>query len=194
MISIKTKITGLEYKEKTTWGNVFQVWTQHEGSRTEWHQVAKEKGFDSWSQWRSAAAKKINAENREWHRFQITNPNETIPKFLIGPTKTWQSHFPKKEQNQHSFKTLVDQISYQDNEKVQEIKNNFPEKTEFIGVVNKNKKIVLLEGHHRATAIALANKENIPIKIKSNPTIVLAELKPGEEELFKNILSVKPHT
>lgn len=190
----KRNIPHLIYREATTWKSVFSVWKNQEGVREEWHRVAEEKGFASWSDWRGAAAQKINADKRKWDRFEVLSPNQSIPKFLIGPTKTWQAHFSENEKNIHNFKTLVSRISYQNNEKIQAIKHNFPTKTEFIGVVLENNVIVLLEGHHRATAVALAQKEKKPINFVNNPTIALTPISKDEEKLFKNILSIKPVT
>lgn len=48
------EINGLRYEGETTWDDVFQSWQEREGTREDWQQVAKEKGWQSWTEWRDA--------------------------------------------------------------------------------------------------------------------------------------------
>ncbi|MDD4995229.1 MAG: hypothetical protein PHW53_02065 [Patescibacteria group bacterium] len=172
------------------WDEVFQHWHEREGSREEWQKVATEvKGYPDWQSWRKASADFIGAEGRNWKLYEILNPNEVMPKFLIGPWQNWQKNF--QEKNKHTFEDLIrmcpDWVNA--NGKIQQIKNNFPEQNEFIGIYFKESgKFVLFEGTHRASAIAQAVAEGKPIEFKNNPIIAVTEFSEEEAELLRKKL------
>ncbi|HNW56047.1 MAG TPA: hypothetical protein PKN62_03190, partial [bacterium] len=60
----------------------------------------------------------------------------------------------------------------------------------FIGLIRKDtNKIVCIDGHHRATTITLANKQNKIINFSQTPvTIALAELAIDECQLLDKML------
>lgn len=180
-------IAGLTKIGKTSWENVFNTWQKNEGVREEWHEVARKKGWNTWLEWRSASADKINAAKREWYEYQINEPVKTVPGFKVGPFKSWQDHFPENEKNQHVFRHLLTQTSFVENKKVQEIVKHFPLKTELIGLVTGRNNIVLLEGHHRATALTIFEQQKIE-KNNINVVIALTFLASDEEGVLDNIL------
>lgn len=182
------ELNHLHYEGETTWKNVFQSWFEREGTRGDWQQVAKEKGWPSWQAWREAWVEGFGAQERKWFRFTILNPLETVPQFRIGPTQSWQKNFPPDERNKHTFASLIDRSAYEENSKVKSMLNDFPEPTEFIGIYLPNGKIVCIEGHHRATALAIASKKGLDLKLKNLPTIVLTVFKEGEESLLESML------
>lgn len=66
---------------------------------------------------------------------------------------------------------------------------NLPFVTEFIGLVREdNRKIVCIDGHHRATAIAIAKKQGKQINFEKNITIALVHLKKDEIFLLDELL------
>lgn len=182
------EIKGLQYDSETTWNNVFQAWKDREGTREEWQQVAKEKGWESWEEWRDAWVRNFDAQDRRWFHYSIFDPISTVPQFRVGPTQSWQENFPAEERNQHTFATLIENVSYEQNDKVRGIIANFPKSTEFIGIYMPDKSIVNIEGHHRSTALAIMAKQGLSIKFKKLPTIALTVFKPGEEKLLDDIL------
>lgn len=166
-------LNGLEFIEETTWQNVWENWMQAEGSDPNWHQVAKEKGFHTWEEWRDSWVQNFNAQTRTWTRYSIMDPFATVPNFKIGPTQAWQKNFPQSEQNQHTFQELIQNVNVDTNTKVQAILNNFPDQTEFIGIYLPDKSIHLIEGHHRASAITIAAQKTQHIEFHQKPTIAL---------------------
>lgn len=181
-------IKGLQYKKKTHWDKVFQLWEKHEGSQVSWQLVAREKGWESWKEWRGMWIKKINAQKREWFRYAILDPLKTVPRFRVGPSQSWQRNFLPTEQNQHTFATLIQRSPYEKNPKVQAILKSFPSPTEFIGICLPDQTIVMIEGHHRATALALAAQHNLSIPFDPLPTLALTFFKEEEKKLLDLLL------
>lgn len=55
----EARIEGLRLESETTWNEVFQTWLEREGAREDWQQVAREKGWQSWEEWRDVMGKKF---------------------------------------------------------------------------------------------------------------------------------------
>jgi len=180
----------LKYLRDISWDEIFENWYKREGSRKEWQKFATEvKGWPDWRSWRKSAADFIDADKREWKLYEIENPNEFIPKCLIGPWKNWQNNF--EEKNKHTFEDLIKMHPHwvNDNGKIQQIKNDFPDKNEFIGIYFQNSdRFVIFEGSHRAAAIAQAVAERNPINFKTNPIIAVTEFSEEEAELLRKKL------
>lgn len=67
--------------------------------------------------------------------------------------------------------------------------DDFPAPTEFIGLIRQDSdKIVCLEGHHRAVAVALAKRQGKEIDFKEGAFIALAELPATEISILDQIL------
>ncbi|PIR75025.1 MAG: hypothetical protein COU34_04970, partial [Candidatus Magasanikbacteria bacterium CG10_big_fil_rev_8_21_14_0_10_43_9] len=172
-------IKNLVHKSKITWTGIFASWQSHEGQDPAWQALAREKGWESWAAWRENQADAIDAEKREWHIYEITHPNETIPTFLMGPFRGWQRHYPKEEAHTHSVADLVhDHTGWvQENARVHLLQDHFPERTQFIGVyAEEEDAIILFEGHHRAAAVALQVHDGDPLSFFTPPTIALTEM------------------
>jgi len=186
-------LKGLSYQSEVSWEDVFALWQEHEGTREDWQQVAKEKGWPSWAEWRDAWVGNFDAQNRKWKRYVIDHPLEMVPTFRVGPTQAWQRNFPEEESNQHTFAYLVERVSYEQNKKVRALLENFPSPSEFIGILMPDKSITAIEGHHRATALALAVQQGRDMIFQQLPTIVLTEFRSGEEELLGKMLQRGSH-
>ena len=110
---------------------------------------------------------------------------------LVGPYTGWQDRLPVK--NVLSFAEMLEiPQNYEmlsKNNKVLGMMKNWPANTQFIGIMRAdNNKIVCVEGHHRATAVALTAKNNQPLKLDGDITIVLCDLALGEEKLLDEML------
>ena len=181
---------GLTKLYDTTWERVFEVWKNAEGSDPNWQRVAKEKGFESWEAWRRNSLSPLEPETREWEVYKIDDVMNTVPKFRVGPYPTWQNLFTKK--NVHTFADLVttqpEWVAH--NRGVQSRANHFPESTQFIGVYLEDENVVvLIEGHHRATAVALAVAQGTPVQVNQKPTIALATMSGDEKTALEKILA-----
>ncbi len=155
-----------------------------------WQNFAtQEKGWESWEAWRGHQASLFEAEKRQWRLYEISSPNETIPRFRIGPFAGWQKHF--EEKNVNTFEDLVrehmDWVS--GNIGVRSRVDHFPQPTQFIGVyLEQDNVVVLYEGHHRAAAVAFAMHQGKPIEFRINPTIALTSVQGNASELLASLL------
>jgi hypothetical protein len=185
---IKLNLIMLKFIKETTWAKVFEGWESREASNPGWIRCATEiKGWPDWESWRKFSASQVGAENRAWQIYEFTDPINDIPKMLVGPYKGWQSKLPGK--NKQSFEELLNIPEnyefFRKHSAIDSLLKNFPSPTEFIGLIREDGRIVCLEGHHRATAVALAKKENRAIYFKGTIRIALAKL-PKEEYLLLN--------
>ena len=177
----------------TNWEEVFEGWRSRESSNPQWIECAtKIKGWPDWESWRTFTSKQINAPNRKWEIFQFSNPNEEVPEMLLGPYLGWQSRVVNK--NKTTFKELLEipgqYEEWINHAGVLEMMNGLPFTTELIGLLRKDiNKIVCLDGHHRGTAISLAQKQGRNINFSQTPiTIALTEIPASEFQLFEELL------
>lgn len=184
----------MKFLRDATWEEVFQGWKEREANNPGWIRCATEiKGWSDWESWRRFSASQIGAEKREWQIFQFTDPLNEVPQMLVGPYSGWQSDLPEK--NVTTFEALLTIPAmlqkYQTNLGVRSMIDALPFSTEMIGLIrDDHQKIVLLDGHHRATAIALAKREGKPIDFDTvKITIALAHLKKEEISLLDNVLA-----
>jgi len=182
----------MRFLKDTTWENVFGGWRQREASDPGWINCATNiKGWPDWESWRKFTASQLGLENLSWQIFKFTDPINEIPAMLIGPYTAWQSKVTKK--NQGTFEDLLN-ISEQfdffsKHDKVASMIADFPCPTEFIGLIREDLgKIVCIEGHHRAVAMALAKKQSGSIDFKGNITIALAKLGKDQVNVLDNAL------
>lgn len=145
---------GLIFLKDIIWEEVFSNWRQDEEPRADWQRHLRENNFPDWETWRQYYIKAWNLQNKDWKLYQIQNPLQLTPDFLVGPFSGWQELC---KQSGPRFKDIAS--NFQDHEKVQDLLKNFPKKTQLIGV-KVGKKIMLLEGHHRATALAQMKIQN----------------------------------
>ena len=183
----------MKFKRETNWEGVFDGWRQREANNPGWIECAtKIKGWPDWESWRRFTAKQFNAENRRWQIFEFTDPLNEIPAMLIGPFSGWQSRV--KNKNLTTFEELLDipeqYEHFSQHQGVLSILKGLPFATEFIGLVREDiNKIVCLEGHHRATAIALAKKQGKRIDFSQTPvSIALTRLPANECALLDEVL------
>ena len=115
-----------------------------------------------------------------------------IPNMLVGPFTGWQSKLPVP--NRHTFAALVripeQEASFRAHEEVVSMMENFPPLTTFIGLsLEGTDRIVCIEGHHRATAVALAALDGKQIDFGGSVSIALATLKTDETDLLDDVLA-----
>lgn len=182
----------MEFIKDTTWQEIFEGWRKREASNPGWIRCAiKIKGWPDWESWRRHSAEQIQAEQRKWKLYKFTDPMNEVPAMLVGPYSGWQSRFPEK--NVATFEDLLEIPKQFDefstHQGVLSIMDGLPFDTEFIGIIRDDiNKIVCLEGHHRATAIALAKKLGKDIDFTNSRTMIaLAHLPADEVQIIEEI-------
>lgn len=175
----------------TTWKDIFENWKNSEGVELSWQQVAREKGWPDWESWRRNSLAPMKPEMLSWEMFEFDNPMEEIPAMVMGPYKAWQKGI--EEKNKLTFTEFLEiPAEYERFVRhigVLERMNDFPD-TSMIGVIRPdNGKLVCIEGHHRACAVALAKKLEKEIIFKNPIRIAVAKLPPGGEVALDQMLA-----
>jgi hypothetical protein len=177
----------LEFIKKSDWQEVFDLWRAQEAHLEKWKIHYKERGYNSWEEWRKKGAEQFGCDKLDWGIYKIKNPLGSVPKFFGGPFAGWRDYFYNGKKTK-SFAQLAQLKKVQEHKGITDIVKKFPKKTSLVGLIVKNK-IFIIEGMHRSTAIALINKS----KQKLNSDIIIALAKFNKKELpqLKRVYPIK---
>ncbi|PKL36938.1 hypothetical protein CVV38_03565 [Candidatus Peregrinibacteria bacterium HGW-Peregrinibacteria-1] len=171
----------MEFKKDISWEDVFEGWRERESENPGWIECAtKVKGWPDWESWRRFSASQMGLDKREWKVFQLTDPLNEVPEMLIGPFAGWQSRVEDKQET--TFGELLEipeqYRHFSRHKDVISIMEGLPFTTQLIGLVRKDiNKVVCVDGHHRAVAMALEKKHGGGVDFGDTPvTIALAEI------------------
>lgn len=154
--------------KKISWPAVFKIWKQNEEKNPDWIKHYQQKGFKSWVAWRKIYIEPLNLDKLSWQIKIITDPLLTIPNFYGGPFKAWWGKFYSlKNKSSLTFEELAKLKEVKNNNRFTKLIKKFPKKTTLIAL-KVNKKIIIIEGMHRCTAIALIKQKNLPLKTNIN--------------------------
>lgn len=161
----------LIFVKSITWEETFSTWAKDEASLPHWVEHYKERGFNSWEEWRKSSVKNLNPEQLNWNLYEIKNPLETISDFYGGPFRAWKKkYYGNNEMLQ--FKELAQNSELQNDMHINEIIQNFPKESTLIGL-KKGEEVIVIEGMHRCCALAVAQEKGLNMDIKL--FIILAE-------------------
>lgn len=175
----------MTYLHDLTWDDVFAMWVANEGSSPAWAKVATEvKGWPDWRSWRMFTANQLKLPTRAWKLYAWDNPMEELPAMVVGPYSGWQNRLPAK--NVHTFADLVSipehYAHFSSNLNIQKMISHFPIQSCMTALRRPDGKIVCLEGHHRATAVAIARRDGQTMVFSLPPQVAVATL--GTDELI----------
>lgn len=153
-----------------SWTKLFRAWEKREASQPMWIKHYRQRGYASWREWRTAAFSDLKPQQKKWTLYQVENPERIVSTWFGGPFRGWRKHYPGRTV---TFKTLAQRQAIRNNGKVLSIMHRPPTKTQMLGVIWRGK-IVVIEGMHRACAVALASKKGK--KLRMSITIALAPL------------------
>ncbi len=171
-MKIPDKYKSLEYIHDRSWDEIFSVWRSYEAYQKSWKNHWQEREFNSWDDWRKDYISSISPENKKWSIYRINNISD-VSNFYGVPSRGWIEKCYNGEVTK-KLSEISDHPVIKNNDKIDAIKNNFPYQTMLTGVVNENK-IILVEGMHRA--LALARIAGDGLKIEGDMIIALAEHK-----------------
>ncbi|MCX6729909.1 MAG: hypothetical protein NT058_00185 [Candidatus Portnoybacteria bacterium] len=151
---------------KCEWEEVFLEWYKNEGEKENWNTIAKERGFESWADWRlNGYAKRFKCAKADWGLYEIENPSKVILKWFGGPFRTWIEKYYNNEKTKSFGELAMNQeiINYPP---IKSMAKNYPKNSVITALELKNKKIVVIEGMHRSCALALMTKQEKPFQGK----------------------------
>ncbi len=160
----------LEFLRPIAWTDIFDIWRECEAWQRSWKEHWESRGFESWNEWRSTYIRPYHPETLDWSLYRIPDPTAAFPDVYGVPTDAWIRKAYGGETTRR-LREIVDAPVIKENAKIDAIKSNFPDSTMLIGLLFRGD-IVLLEGTHRAIALATWNPDTL---FASQVTIALAE-------------------
>lgn len=170
MITIPEQYASLIHIKSLSWKEVFDTWRNLEAWQESWKEHWTERGFNSWDEWREAYAAPLHPETLSWEMYHIADPIKDLPLFYGTPTKGWIEKAYGGEMTKQ-LKDISNLPIITENQKILDIKQAFPKETMLTGIVHEGK-IVLIEGMHRANALATWNPKT---PFVGNVTIALVQ-------------------
>ena len=145
---------------KLNWEEVFSFWYQNEGLDKGWQALAKKNGFASWADWRlKAYAQPFECSRAKWGLYEVSKAPQTVSGFYGGPFKAWQEHYYAGAKTR-TFAELVTKKEILTNPKIKDLIKKYPATSIIIALELKDGKIFVIEGTHRACALAALAKNN----------------------------------
>ncbi|HBI16669.1 MAG TPA: hypothetical protein DDY52_00715 [Candidatus Moranbacteria bacterium] len=151
-LEIPEQYASLEFEREIEWRDIFAAWRVSEAYQKDWKNHWIERGFESWDDWRENYIAPLEPEKHLWKIYRINNPLQDVNLMYGVPSRGWQEKCYAGETTK-TIKEILNHPVVMENEKVKLIMNNFPFQTMLTGVIHENK-IVLVEGMHRALALA----------------------------------------
>ena len=151
---------------KCEWEEVFLEWYKNEGENPGWVNLAKERGFASWADWRlNGYAKRFECAKANWAFYEIFDVSNVILNWYGGPFRSWiERHYDNEKTK--SFGELAARVDVRENPGVNARFNNYPKDSVITALKLKNGKIFVIEGMHRTCALAIMAKQGKPLKDK----------------------------
>lgn len=144
---------------------VFETWRNIEESVEHWTGVWQSKGFKSWEDWRRATHAPLFEKQLNWNLYKINEPLKSVPQWQAGMFHVWNKCFYNSFNEQPPLlKDLLTHPGVHNHWYIREIANNFPASTTLTALNMPNGDIVLVEGMHRACAIAMLAHDNKSLK------------------------------
>lgn len=139
--------------------DVFSFWRANEAWNPKWQKVAQEKGFASWEAWRRKFLSRLEETTEpEWVLEELTNPLEQVPQWHGGPFAGWIKNV-YQGQSSMPFTQIIEQSFMRGHDYIPGLVKNFPKLTVLTLVEDASGKILVVEGMHRACALAVMVKE-----------------------------------
>jgi hypothetical protein len=180
--------------EQQSFDHVFMHWLLAEVDKLEERDLlvlAKEKGFNSITEWRLNTALRLGMDRKEWEMMPISNPNEFLPEVLIGPFQGWSKFFTN-ELNTRFIDALEIPEFYEwcsMHNRIPQIAGDFPKNSNIILYRRPDGRFIHIEGGHRMCAVAYAIKVGNPVDFTSRiVTAAVADISEGELEQLKAFL------
>jgi hypothetical protein len=144
-----------------SWEEVFLEWYKGEGSRENWNVLARERGFASWADWRiQGYARRFECAKADWGFYEIDDPSAVVGGWFGGPFRGWtERHYDGGEAK--SFAELASRPEIESHRVIGTIAAGYPEESVIVALELSDGRICVIEGMHRACALALMKKRGL---------------------------------
>lgn len=161
----------LKFIRSVEWPELFNYWRHGEENDPDWIESYTSHGFASWEEWRQKYVEVVGLDKRQWGIYTVLDPLQTVPTFRGGPFRSWmKKHYLGADRP--TFAELATRPSLQEQFRINRLIKAFPTETMLMGLRQTNE-ITIIDGMHRATAIALAAARGQAIV--TNLTVALAD-------------------
>ncbi len=141
---------------RVTWKEVFDYWRESEVGRG-WDKLWRDRGFESWDQWRMTYATQLGLPHAFWDEFVVSrDPREFASGLWAGGFNGWADYWPESTQSAR-FSQIAEHPDLPNNDKVKKLVEDFPEETTIM-LLNFATEHIVFEGMHRCAALALMKK------------------------------------
>ena len=181
----QSHLQGLEPIRPLEWADVFAFWRGNEEGNPDWVQHAKDRGFPSWEAWRMTYVKQARLDERAWNLYRVIDPLVSVPSFLGGPFRAWMEGIYGDSGATPPFAKIAERLKIVGNKGVSSLLETFPTKTTVSGIVVGNE-IMIFEGMHRCSALAIAAAEKLPVTTELQ--ITLGSALPGDDAMIATIV------
>ena len=144
---------------KISYDDVMSDWVEREEST--WDEFAKNRGYDSVREWRESYLENFGLMGLDnWFEAQVNDLVEFIKNLYIGPYNGWRDYYGNDRNNAtflgnlDNSREIEEKGSIRENQRVKEFVSNFEDETCLIAVYD-GVKFCLIDGHHRASALAV---------------------------------------
>lgn len=118
------------------------------------------------------------ADKMKWELYEVADPVNTILNWKGGPTTTWLKYFyaplGKDKDNLPTFAELTTSPAVANHYYIRDLIKTFPKEI-VLSAVKTSQGIVIVQGMHRACAMALSAAEGHPVK--TSMKVILAKIK-----------------
>ncbi|OGN34996.1 MAG: hypothetical protein A3I39_01595 [Candidatus Yanofskybacteria bacterium RIFCSPLOWO2_02_FULL_47_9b] len=151
---------GLTLIKELTAEEVFETWRKIEENLEHWKSFWKAKGFNSWEEWRRKTHASVLDKKLSWNLYQVKEPIAIIPEWYGGMFHGWAKWFyPVLSEQPPKLKELLTHPGVHNHWWIQKITDNFESPTTISAVCMPSGDIIIVEGMHRACALALMAHE-----------------------------------
>jgi hypothetical protein len=168
----------LKFIKKLSWNDVFEIWRKTEENLEHWQRYWQSQGYKSWADWRMEKVHAMEVNKMTWELYEVGAPQKTVPNWKGGPFTGWLKYFyaplGKNTKNLPTFAELATSPAVANHHYVLDLIKTFPKSTT-LTAVETSRGVVVIEGMHRACAIALSVAQGRPVKTKVK--VALAKIK-----------------
>jgi len=152
----------IKFVRECEWEEVFLEWYKNEGNDPKWAALAKERGFANWTDWRiNGYARRFACREAKWGFYEISDPASVVGGWYGGPFRTWIERYYDGGKTK-TFFDLAGRSDIIEHTGIRLRMEKYPATTIITALELAAGRIFVIEGMHRACALALLTKEGKP--------------------------------